>query len=130
MFILLFIQLIGGVFFSTKESDYKDYTIIFEQIDNRVELFVNDSLVFDSESIDGNPELGSTMTIYLGYYLTPQPDEIKIKLFNGFEPYNEQDDKHWEIRYMVKEGKEEYDYFWDYNDENQIGLVLEETFYL
>jgi len=130
MFTFLFIQLTSFIIPLKSEVDHRDYTVVFEKIDNRVELYVNDSLVFDSKSIDGNPELGKTMSVFLGHYLTPNDDLIKVKLYNGFEPYQTQDDAHWEIRYMVLEGEEEYDYFWDFGDNNQIGLVLEENFYL
>ena len=58
-----------------------DYNIIFSKIDNRVYAFVNDELVFDSQFIDGNPELN--LSLYLNPSLKKGTNVIRIKLENG-----------------------------------------------
>lgn len=108
----------------------KDYTIVFDRIDNKVEVMVNDSLVFSSGIIDNNPDLKSDYKVYLGNYLTESKDEVIIRLYNGFEPYQDQDDKHWEIQYVILKGEEEYEYMWDYEDDYRLGIVFEEKYYL
>ena len=42
-----------------------DYNIIFSKIDNRVYAFVNDELVFDSQFINGNPELNLSLDAFV-----------------------------------------------------------------
>jgi hypothetical protein len=58
-----------------------NYSIAFSKIDNRVYAFVNDELVFDSQFIDGNPELN--LSLDLNPFLKKGTNVIKIQLENG-----------------------------------------------
>ena len=70
--------LICALFPTTKTPDYN---ITFSKIDNRVYTFVNDELVFDSQFIDGNPDLN--LSLDLNPFLKKGTNVIKIQLENG-----------------------------------------------
>lgn len=115
--------------FNTSKQD-NNYTFIFDKIDNKVEILVNDSIVYTSGTIDNNPNLGKDFQIYLGNYLTEDEDRVVLRVYNGHEPYENEEDQHWEIKYVLNQGSEEYDYVWEYADDNTIGLVFEEEYKL
>lgn len=110
--------------------DDRDFTIAFDRIDNLAEIVVNDSLIYSSGAIDFNPDLEGSITVYLGSFLTNKKDKVVIKLYNGHEPYQVQDDSHWELKYVIFRGDEEYETVWEYADDRKIGLVFEEVYYL
>ncbi len=112
----------------TRETN--DYTFIFDKIDNKVEILVNDSIVYTSGTIDNNPNLGDDYQIYIGNFLTKEEDLVVLRVYNGHEPYQDEEDPHWEIKYVLNQGDEEYDYVWEYADDNAIGLVFEEEYKL
>lgn len=114
-------------------QDYKetDYFIEFYKVDNKVDIIVNDSLVYTTGTIDLNPDLKGNMNFYIGAYLTDKKDEVIVRLNNGYEPYDmEQSDKHWEIEYAIKKNGVEYDYMWDADDDYRVGVVFEKKYYL
>lgn len=112
------------------EDQMNDFTFIFDKIDNKVEILVNDSIVYTSGTIDNNPNLEGDYEIYLGNFLTKAEDIVLIRVYNGHEPYENEKDEHWEIKYVLNEGSAEYDYVWEYGDDNAIGLVFEEEYKL
>ena len=124
LFFAFIMSLING---NLKSED--DHVIIFYRIDNSVEILVNDSIVYESGIIHNNPSLGDTYKIPLGIYLTDAQDEVIIRVNNGVPPNEEQNDTHWEIKYSIFNGDERIDYFWDYSDDNEIGLVFEERYF-
>ncbi len=81
---------------------------LFSKIDNRVYAFVNDELVFDSQFIDGNPELN--LSLDLNPFLKKGTNVIKIQLENGSILNAFIVDTHWAIRYEIFENGESYDY--------------------
>lgn len=114
-------------------EDYSDnnYIISFIKIDNRVEIIVNDSIVFNSGVINHNPNVKEFVGFDLSPVLTPEKDEVIVRLFNGYEPYHEgMEDVHWEIEYEMMKGDKVYDIMWNEADDNRIGQVFEEVYYL
>ncbi|SNS59215.1 hypothetical protein SAMN05421640_0792 [Ekhidna lutea] len=129
LYLKILFFLISSFSWDSRSVSNDDYIVIFDRIDNSVEILVNDSIVYQSGIIDNNPFLGDTYKIPLSIYLTEKKDEVIIRLYNGHPPYTEQSDTHWEIKYVIMNGDEQIDYFWDYADDNQVGLVFEEKYY-
>ena len=101
-----------------------DYNITFSKIDNRVYAFVNDELVFDSQFIDGNPELN--LSLDLNPFLKKGTNVIKIQLENGSILNAFIVDTHWTIRYEIFENDESYDYGYESSKNGQTGLIVYE----
>ena len=101
-----------------------DYNITFSKIDNRVYAFVNDELVFDSQFIDGNPELN--LSLDLNPFLKKGTNVIKIQLENGSILNAFIVDTHWTIRYEIFENDESYDYAYESSKNGQTGLIVYE----
>lgn len=118
-------------FFQTPDYQGTDYTFTFTHIDNKVDILVNDSLVFTSGIIDHNPDLENKFSCQIGPFLTPGKDEVTVRLYNAYEPYNvDQNDKHWEIEFVLHKGQKEIDFMWDSKDDFAQGIVFEEKYYL
>lgn len=129
MIYLLFNILLISLGYNAHQTT-NDYTLKFSRVDNLIEVIVNDSLVYSSGIIDNNPALDGGVAVFLNKYLTPKEDKVIIRLYNGHPPYTEQDDMHWELECQLFKGDEEIEYIWEMADDNQIGLVFEEIFYL
>ncbi len=101
-----------------------DYSLEFSKVDNRVNVFVGDSLIFDSETIDHSP--GLKFNVNLSSYLDENNQKVKVILYNGHPPYTvHQVDPIWEIRFELFRGTEELDFFYEYGDNNALGKVVE-----
>ena len=108
-----------------------DCLVSFSKIDNKVTISVNDSLVYDSGTVDFNQQLNNNLSVQLGNYLTKGRDKVIIRLYNGHEPYlKDEEDKHWEIEYQIIKNGVEIDLMWDMGDDNKKGLVFEEKYFL
>lgn len=87
---------------------------VFLSIDNKVEVYVNDSLAWESELIFENPKL------YIPVELTPFLNEginvIKIRLWN--EGCDGCHHNYWYIRYELYEDGDVVDYIYD--DANRV----------
>jgi hypothetical protein len=101
-----------------------DFSIAFSKIDNRVYAFVNDELVFDSQFIDGNPELN--LSLDLNPFLKKGTNVIKIQLENGSILNAFIVDTHWTIRYEIFENAESYDYGYESSKNGKTGLIVYE----
>ena len=101
-----------------------NYSIAFSKIDNRVYAFVNDELVFDSQFIDGNPELN--LSLDLNPFLKKGTNVITIQLENGSVLNAFIVDTHWTIRYEIFENDESYDYAYESSKNGQTGLIVYE----
>ncbi len=107
-----------------------EYTFAFYKIDNKVNIIINDSLVFTSGEFDQNPDLEGNFTSNITRFLTDEQDEVTIQLYNGFEPYpKDQKDQHWEIEYSLFKNGEEIDLMWNEGDDFKTGLVFEAKYY-
>ena len=136
MFLKISILIIGllGALNSNwiSDNDRKDdYTFAFYKIDNKVEIIVNDSLIYSTGEMKGNPDLEGNLTYKVGHLLTQGRDEVIVRLYNGHEPYSpDKKDQHWEIEYSLFKNGKEYDLMWDEGDDYKTGLVFEETYFL
>lgn len=82
---------------------------VFFNIDNKVFVYVNDSLAYESDLIYDNPKLN--IPVELTSFLKPGSNKVQIKLWNeGCDGchYN-----FWYIRYELYEADEVIDYFYD-----------------
>ena len=102
------------------------YLLAISEIDNRVNVLVNDSLIFDSGTIHNSPEVN--FKIDLTPYVITGDEEVKLKLLNGLEPYEPQADAQWEVRYDLIVDGEIVDFVHEYDDDGRIGEVFETTY--
>lgn len=102
------------------------YFLAISKVDNAVKVFVNDSLIFDSGTIHESPEVDFELN--LTPLIVDGSETVKIELWNGVEPYHEQADPLWELRYdLIKDG-EIIDFIHEFGDDNAIGLVYENSY--
>jgi len=104
-----------------------EYKVVFRKIDNRVLLHVDDSLIYDSGTVGGNPDL--EIEIFLTKYVEMGKNEILIHGYNGVEPYN-QADSHWELVYDIYINDQIVDFVREANDKGDVGKVFEEVHFL
>lgn len=127
IFLIGFICSLG---LSSPAETKDDYTFAFYKIDNKVEIIVNDSLIYSTEEMKGNPDLEGKLTYSIGHLLTEGRDEVIVRLYNGYAPYpEEKKDQHWEIEYSILKNGQEYDLMWDEGNDYKTGLVFEEVYY-
>lgn len=109
----------------TPETFYQEsgYFILFSKIDNQAKVYVNDSLVYESEIIDGNPDLN--IKVKLDKYLKKGLNKLKIEIYNGSAFNQVMTDTNWEIRYEVFKGKESLDYMHQTSDNGKKGLAVD-----
>ncbi|MEP5614123.1 MAG: hypothetical protein ABJP45_17860 [Cyclobacteriaceae bacterium] len=112
----------------SESSDNGSYYLEFEKIDNRVEVFLGDSLIYNSGIIRKNPKL--EIQVFIDDALLEDSNELTVKLINGLDGANHGDDIHWEIKYYLFKGDEVIDWVWDDADDGRVGVVLEETYIL
>lgn len=106
-----------------------EYTFAFYRIDNMVEIIVNDSLIYSSGEMKGNPDLEGNITYSIGHLLTDNEDVVIVKLYNGYAPYYDfKKDEHWEIDYAIFKNGQEIEQMWDEGDDYRTGLVFEEKY--
>ncbi|MFY0689762.1 MAG: hypothetical protein JXQ90_21505 [Cyclobacteriaceae bacterium] len=123
--IILFITIISKLFFLGPNQN--GFAFLLEKIDNQAIIYVNSQPVYDSKTVEGNPEL--ELEINLDAYLTDQKDTVKITLLNGGSSFvQKSSDKHWEVRYEFFQGYKTIDYRWESGDDGQTGVVFEETY--
>jgi hypothetical protein len=107
-------------------SKAPEYMLSLEKVDNKVEVLVNDSLVYSTGVMEGNKELG--LKVKLNPWLAPGENQIKVRLYNGSDVLIEQRDKHWEVRYELYRDDEPIDYIWEKGDDFKIGLTFEKSY--
>ena len=107
--------------FSNASAESDDYYLLFTYIDNRVEVYAGDSLIFDSGFIEGNPDLQLQVDF--------DPNNLKsntltVNLLNGEDVEVEQIDRHWEITYEIFKNEEPIEYQSESGDNYETGLVF------
>ena len=102
----------------------QNYYITFSKIDNRAYAFINDELIFDSQFIDGNPELN--LSLDLSPFLKRGNNLLKVQLENGSKLNTFINDTHWTIRYEIFENGNSYDYAYESSKNGQAGLIVYE----
>ncbi len=111
--------------FLTPETFFQEngYFILFTKIDNQAKVYVNDSLVYESEVVDGNPDLNVKVT--LDKYLKKGLNNLKIELYNGSAFNQVMTDTNWEIRYEIFNGKESVDYMHQTSANGKNGFAID-----
>jgi len=128
---ILFISYLSlsSLFTSTPEATRESYHLEFERIDNRVEVWVGDSLIYNSGIVRQNPkDLG--IKVYIDDLLLEESNELTVKLINGLDGAKDGDDIHWEVKYILFKGEKLYEYLWEEADDGRVGVVIEETYIL
>lgn len=100
-----------------------EYFLRFTRIDNQVNVYVNGQLVYESEVIDGNPDLD--IRVGLTKHLKEGLNTVKIELYNGSDFNKVITDSHWEVRYELLEDGEGIDYMHQLSDKGDNGLSFE-----
>lgn len=113
--------------FTSFDSRPKNYSLLIEKIDNRVEVLLGDSIIYNSGVIDFNPELDFRLN--LDSYKV-ESNKLTIRLFNGSPGRSSDSDPHWELRYLLYKGDEVVEYEWQQEDDYQTGMVFEVTYEL
>lgn len=111
---------------SKSEKTDANYIVALSKIDNNVNIYVNDSLIFKSGTIHDSPEVD--FEVDFSAYINDGSETLKIELWNGVEPYNEQIDPLWEVMYDLIIDGEIVDFIHEYGDDNAIGVVYENTY--
>lgn len=108
------------------EAPASGHYIALYAIDNRVKIMVDDSVCFDSKTVHDSPEVNAS--INLTPLITHQSKNITIELYNGEEPYNDQIDPLWEVRYEYIVDGEVLDFVHDHSNDNALGIVFSKTY--
>ena len=84
---------------------------------------MNDSLVYESEIVDGSPDLD--VKVKLDKYLKKGLNNLRIELYNGSAFNRVMTDTNWEIRYEIFNGKESVDYIHQTSAKGKEGFVID-----
>ena len=122
--LLLNILLLANLTTQTGKSD-AEFSIVFEKVDNQVEIYAGKELLYTSGLIGNNPELNLSYTFKLSDI---KGSEITIKLKNGVTEDGNESDRHWEIMYELFKNNEPVDYQWESADDYKTGIVFEKTY--
>jgi len=104
------------------------YHLEFDKIDNRVEVFLGDSLIFNSGINRGNRPV--QMRVDIPNSLLDYSKELTVKLINAMEGVPPGVDIHWEIRYYLIKGGNLIDSKWTDADDGRVGVVFEKKYIL
>lgn len=99
------------------------YLLSISEVDNSVNVYVEDSLIFASGTIHSSPEVD--FSIDFTDFIKDGSETLKIELFNGVEPFEPQVDPLWEIRYDLLINGEIVDFVHEFGDDNTIGKAFE-----
>ena len=114
---------------TTPKSGQSDaqFSIVFEKVDNQVEVYAGEKLLYTSGIISNNPEVDLS-------YSFSQSDitgsEITIKVKNGMTDDANESDRHWEVMYELFKNNQPVDYQWESGDDYKLGVVFEKTYNL
>ena len=105
-----------------------DYILNFKKVDNLAKVYIGDSLVFTSQIVHGNPEVDYNFDF--SSFVKDGSEILKVQLYNGEEPYHQQEDQHWEIRYYIIIEGEVVEFEHEFGDDYTIGIVFEKEYEL
>ncbi len=109
-----------------KLSSDSESLLKFSRIDNRVTVYADDVLVYDSETVHSNPELDIQVNITSA--LAQEPDSLKVTVYNGEPPYTMMEDPEWEIHYELIINGEEIDFVFEHAENNALGMVFSKRY--
>lgn len=98
------------------------YYLILKYINNRAVVFLNDSLIYDSKTVDGAFEVEVDLSEYVKAGMT----DLKVELYNGVPPYNTASPD-WQIAYDIFINDELVEFVSEESKDGRIGLVHTET---
>ncbi|WP_420576208.1 hypothetical protein [Ekhidna sp.] len=108
------------------ETDITGSSVLFSRINNKAKVFVDDSLIYESKTILSGYDVDEKVN--LDPFVSNGAEVIRIELFNGVEPYDDQIDQKWEIMYdLILEG-EVVDFVNESIYENKIGRTYEASY--
>ncbi len=105
-------------------EDYEGdrYRMIIKFINNRAVVYLSDSLIYDSQTVDGAFNIELELTKYVEAGLT----DLKVDVYNGQPPYNTASPD-WKIVYDIFINDELVDFVSEESKDGRIGLVHTET---
>ena len=106
-------------------TDGDQYLLVLRYIDNRALVHIDDSVIYDSETVAG----AFNIEIDLSPYVAEGKTELRVDLYNGRPPYNTTD-SHWELAYDIYVNGELADFVREGERDGRIGNVFSETHYL
>ncbi|MEP5613495.1 MAG: hypothetical protein ABJP45_14680 [Cyclobacteriaceae bacterium] len=108
------------------DNSSADYLLSFTQIDNSVKVYMEDSLIFTSGTIHSSPEID--FEIDFTQFVEDGSETLRIELYNGVEPFDQQVDPLWGVRYDLIIKGNIVDFVHEFGDDNAIGLVYENSY--
>jgi hypothetical protein len=103
-----------------------DFYLKFTKVDNIAHVYIDDSLIYKSEyTLGGANEVAYEVDI--SSYID-NSKKLKVVLYNGVEPYDEQVDTYWEIMYDLILDGEVVDFIHEQEQENTVGIAFESEY--
>lgn len=121
-YLLLFFVLNMPSAQSNLAEQQKGHHITFYKIDNRVKVYVNDTVVYNSKVYDGNPDL--KLDVDIEKHLKIGFNRLRVELYNGYEENDFKADRNWEIRYEIFNDEESVDYMHELSKDGAEGLAF------
>lgn len=116
-FIYLFILLQTNLFATTK------HYFVFYKIDNKVKVYVNEKLIYESGLIDANPDF--KLRVDMEEHIEKGKNTIRLELYNGSTHSFAIEDTHWEISFELFENDDPIEYRHEKSDNGKVGLAYE-----
>ncbi|MEQ8882298.1 MAG: hypothetical protein RLO17_04395 [Cyclobacteriaceae bacterium] len=114
--------ILAAPFIQTKN----EYYVLFRKIDNRVNIYMEDSLIYQSKLIDGNPE-DLNLKVDISEHLRQGPNKLRVELINGSGEGFFEKDSYWEIFYEIFKNEDPIDYMSEKSSNGTTGLVFSFT---
>jgi len=103
-----------------------EYSIEFSRVDNRATVHINDSLVYNTGTIDGNPEL--SLKVNLTDFMKTGVNYIRVDVYNGSGADFDSFDENWEVYYEIFKNQDPIDFFTEKSSNGTAGLVSSMTY--
>ncbi|MEQ9007019.1 MAG: hypothetical protein RLP12_03980, partial [Ekhidna sp.] len=108
------------------KTEKSDFYVKFTKVDNRAHVYIDDSLIYKSDyTLGGANEVAYEVDI--SSYIN-NSEKLKVVLYNGVEPYDEQVDTYWEIMYDLILDGEVVDFIHEQEQENIVGVAFESEY--
>ena len=106
----------------SQRSGETEYRMIISHIDNRAVVHINDSVIYDSETLYGPVDVELDLTAYVNTGKT----DLKVDMYNGKPPYNTSSPG-WLIVYDLYVDDEIVEFVSEGAEDGRIGLVYTES---
>lgn len=98
------------------------YRLVISYINNRAVVYMSDSLVYDSETVDGEVNVEVELTPYVESGMT----NLKVEMYNGTPPYNTASPD-WKVAYDIFINDQLVEFVTEESKDGKIGLVHTEN---